>query len=51
MLPVVPAAHAEGAQQGGREVRHVAVAGLAFPVLRSDKAWQRRAAGSAMRGR
>lgn len=33
-------AYAEGAQQGGHEVRHVAVAELEFPLLRSAKAWQ-----------
>lgn len=33
-------AYAEGAQQGGHEVRHVAVAELDFPLLRSAKAWQ-----------
>jgi putative NADPH-quinone reductase len=33
-------AYAEGARQGGHEVRHVAVAELDFPLLRSARAWQ-----------
>ncbi len=32
-------AYAEGARQGGHEVRFVAVAELDFPLLRSAKAW------------
>lgn len=32
--------YAEGARQGGHEVRHVAVAELDFPLLRSARAWQ-----------
>jgi putative NADPH-quinone reductase len=33
-------AYAEGAQRSGHEVRHVAVAELDFPLLRSATAWQ-----------
>ncbi|MFO8151970.1 NAD(P)H-dependent oxidoreductase [Thioalkalivibrio sp.] len=33
-------AYAEGAYQGGHEVRRVAVAELDFPLLRSAKAWK-----------
>jgi putative NADPH-quinone reductase len=33
-------AYAAGARQGGHEVRHIAVAELDFPLLRSAKAWQ-----------
>jgi len=33
-------AYTEGANQGGHEVRHVAVAELDFPLLRSAKAWK-----------
>jgi putative NADPH-quinone reductase len=33
-------AYAAGARQGGHEVRHVAVAELDFPLLRSAEAWQ-----------
>jgi putative NADPH-quinone reductase len=32
--------YAEGARQGGHEVRHVAVAELDFPLLRSARVWQ-----------
>ncbi|MCA1789390.1 MAG: NAD(P)H-dependent oxidoreductase [Thioalkalivibrio sp.] len=33
-------AYAEGGQQGGHTVRHVAIAELDFPLLRSAKAWK-----------
>lgn len=33
-------AYVEGVEQGGHEVRHIAVADLDFPLLRSAEAWQ-----------
>ena len=33
-------AYAEGAKAAGREVRHIEVAGLDFPLLRSQQAWE-----------